>query len=111
MLKQITPYAFPQTRLTAFAAAVFSVLAYSSVSAQESVLAAPFELGVITVTATKPQIGEIGESQVSSVITHDEMQRFNRDNVGDALNLLSGVTVSNNSRNEKTIFLRGFDVR
>ena len=111
MLNQTTPRAFSQTRLTAFAAAVFSVLVYSPAGAQESVSAVPFELGVITVTASKPQIGEIGESQVSSVITYKEMQEFNRDNVGDALNLLSGVTVSNNSRNEKTIFLRGFDSR
>lgn len=39
------------------------------------------------------------------------MKRFNRDNVGDAVNLLSGVTISNNSRNEKTVYLRGFDAR
>ena len=112
MLKLAIPFEFPQTRLRVTAMAVFSVLAYASVAAEENVSAAPFELGVVTVTATKPQIGEIGESQVSSVITHAEMQQFNRDNVGDALNLLSGVTVSNGGqRNEKMIFLRGFDVR
>ncbi|MEO7108492.1 MAG: TonB-dependent receptor, partial [Rhodoferax sp.] len=34
-----------------------------------------------------------------------------RNTVGDALNLLPGVTLSNNSRNEKTIYVRGFDAR
>lgn len=70
-----------------------------------------FELGTIQVSARKHQIGEVGEEQVASVVTREEMRSFNRDNVADAVNLLSGVTLSNNSRNEKTIFLRGYDVR
>jgi iron complex outermembrane recepter protein len=70
-----------------------------------------FELGTITVVGKSPEVGEIGEDQVSSVITRQEMQRFNRDNVGDAVNLLTGVTVSTNVRNEKTVTLRGFDAR
>lgn len=71
----------------------------------------PFELGTITVNATRPQIGEIGEDQVASVVTRKDMRQFNRDNVGDALNLLSGVTVSNMQKNEKRIYVRGFDSR
>ena len=82
-----------------------------AVWAQGAAEAHPFELGTITVTAARPQIGEIGQDQVASVVTQQEMRTFNRDNVGDAINLLSGVTVSNNSRNEKTVFLRGFDAR
>ena len=70
-----------------------------------------FELGVVRVTASRPQVGEVGEEQVSSVVTREEMRKFNRDNVGDALNLLSGITLSNNLRNEKMINLRGLDVR
>jgi iron complex outermembrane receptor protein len=70
-----------------------------------------FELGTILVTGSGPQVGEIGEDQVSSVITRQDMKRFNRDNVGDAVNLLTGVTISTNSRNEKTVSLRGFDAR
>ncbi|MBB3117320.1 TonB-dependent receptor plug domain-containing protein [Pseudoduganella violacea] len=70
-----------------------------------------FELGTITIMGKRPQAGEVGEDQVASVVSRQEMQRFNRDNVGDALNLLSGVTLSNNSRNEKTISVRGFDAR
>lgn len=45
------------------------------------------------------------------MVTRDDMERFNRDNVGDALNLLAGVAVSTNSRNEKTLTVRGFDSR
>jgi len=70
-----------------------------------------FELGTIQVTAPRQAIGEVGEEQVASVVTREEMRRFNRENVADAVNLLSGVTVANNSRNEKTIYLRGYDVR
>jgi iron complex outermembrane receptor protein len=70
-----------------------------------------FELGTIQVTARKPAVGEVGEEQVASVVTREEMKTFNRENVADAANLLSGVTVSNNSRNEKIIYLRGYDVR
>ncbi|MDO8926730.1 MAG: TonB-dependent receptor [Sideroxyarcus sp.] len=71
-----------------------------------------FNLGEITVTAPRSQIGEIGEDQTASVVTSKEMKRFNRDNVGDALNLLSGVTLTNSGmRNEKMIYVRGFDAR
>jgi len=84
-----------------------ALFAASSALAAEPI----FELGTITVTGTRPQVGEIGEDQVSSVITRQDMLRFNRDNVGDAVNLLTGVTISTNSRNEKTIAIRGFDAR
>lgn len=71
-----------------------------------------FELGTIQVSARKTQIGEIGEEQISSLITRDEMKKFNRDNVGDAVNLLSGVTLAfSGARNERTINIRGFDSR
>lgn len=93
------------------AMAVLSVWANQSVWAAEAWSASPFQLGTIVVTAPKEQIGEIGEDQVASIVTRNDMRRFNRDNVGDALNLLSGITVSNNSRNEKTVYLRGFDSR
>ncbi|SDG66913.1 MULTISPECIES: TonB-dependent siderophore receptor [unclassified Duganella] len=56
-------------------------------------------------------MGEIGRDQVSSLVNRQEMREFNRENVGDALNLLSGITLSTNSRNEKTIAVRGFDSR
>jgi iron complex outermembrane receptor protein len=70
-----------------------------------------FGLGEITVTASREQIGAVGD-QTSSVVKQEEMKKFNRDNVGDALNLLSGVTVTNSGmRNEKMIYVRGYDAR
>ncbi|WP_306607411.1 TonB-dependent siderophore receptor [Azonexus sp.] len=71
-----------------------------------------FELGAIQVSARKTQLGELGEPQVSSLITQEEMQRFNRNDVGEAVNLLSGVSIAfSGARNEKTINIRGFDSR
>lgn len=71
----------------------------------------PFELGTVTVTAPRSQVGEVGEGLVGSLVSDEDMRKFNRKNVGDAVNLLSGVTVSNNSRNEKMVYVRGFDPR
>lgn len=72
--------------------------------------AAPFLLGTITVIGQREQAGQ-AEQQVGTQVSRAEMRRFNRDNVGDALNLLSGVSLSTNSRNEKTVAIRGFDAR
>lgn len=72
---------------------------------------APFGLGTVVIGGERAQVGEIGKDQVSSLVSRQEMRQFNRENVGDALNLLSGVTLSTNSRNEKTIAVRGFDSR
>lgn len=97
----------PSNRRKVLAIIISNILSSAIAIAAEPV----FELGTIQVTAKKAQIGQVGEEQVASVVTREEMRTFNRDNVADAVNLLSGVTVSNNSRNEKTIFLRGYDVR
>jgi len=70
-----------------------------------------FELGTVQVTAKRNQIGEVGSDQVGSVVSQKDMRQFNRENVGDALGLLSGVTISNMSKNEKRIYVRGFDSR
>jgi iron complex outermembrane receptor protein len=90
------------------------VLAWGSpfALAQDRANATPFELGTVVVMGTRPQVGELGDNQVASVVTRNDMQQFNRDNVADALNLLSGVTISNTDRrNEKLVFVRGFDSR
>ncbi|HNQ05507.1 MAG TPA: TonB-dependent receptor [Thiobacillaceae bacterium] len=70
-----------------------------------------FQLGTIQVIGTRPELGEIAPEQVSSVVSRDEIQTYNRETVGDAVNLLSGVTLSRNSRNELTVYLRGYDPR
>jgi iron complex outermembrane receptor protein len=90
------------------AALVANLMAISTASAAEPV----FELGTIQVSSKKTEIGEIGVDQVSSVITYEDMKKFNRANVGDAVNLASGVTITlGGQRNERTINLRGFDSR
>jgi len=70
-----------------------------------------YELGTIQVVADAQALGTIGPDQVASVVTLEEMRRHSRDNVADALDLLSGVSVASNSRNELTVFVRGFDPR
>jgi iron complex outermembrane receptor protein len=102
----LNPYP-ARSRRKILAALVANLLASGLSQAADPV----FELGTIQVTAKKPQVGEVGEEQVASVVSREEMKTFNRNNVADAVNLLSGVTVSNNSRNEKIIYLRGYDVR
>jgi iron complex outermembrane receptor protein len=109
MLEKSENQSFPETQRTLLTVAVMAACGCSAAWAESSTT--PFELGTITVNATRPQIGEIGEDQVASVVTRKDMRQFNRDNVGDALNLLSGVTVSNMQKNEKRIYVRGFDSR
>lgn len=103
MLKTIKPSGCRKT----VALLVANALASGFAHAAEPV----FELGTIQVNARKVQIGEVGEEQVASVVTREEMRTFNRTDVADAVNLLSGVNITTNSRNEKTIYLRGYDVR
>lgn len=69
------------------------------------------DVETIYVIGPRRDVGEVGKDQVSSTITQEEMRQFNRNNVGDALNTLSGVSISTNSRNEKTISVRGYDSR
>ena len=41
-----------------------------------------------------------------------DMRQFNRDTLGEALDLLPGVTLSHTgARNEETVFVRGFDIK
>ena len=93
------------------AGAVLLALAQQAAGKEDADAAAPFVLGTVTVIGQRDQLGQVGEQQVGSQVSRAEMRRFNRDNVGDALNLLSGVSLSTNSRNEKTVAIRGFDAR
>ncbi len=101
----------PRFHLAALTAAIALALAHSPTYAADSKKTDEFTLGAINVIGKHSDIGEVGSTQVGSVVTSDEMSRFNRYTVGDALNLLPGVTTSVNSRNEKTIAVRGFDSR
>ena len=95
---------------------LLAVLVASAISAplafaQERIAAGAFTLGTVTVIGDHAEAGEMGDVQVGSVIEREEMRRFNRDDIGEALNLLSGVSLSTNARNEKMIVVRGFDAR
>ena len=93
------------------AGAVLMALCQASAVAEEARIE-PFMPGSIleeiTVSAERIELAQAGNSRL---ILDKEMRQFNRDNIGDALNLLPGVTLSANSRNEKTISVRGFDAR
>ncbi len=86
---------------------IASLLTPVAASAADAV----FELGTILVTTPRTELGEIASEQVASVVTRADMETHNRETVGDAINLLAGVTLSTNSRNEQTVYLRGYDPR
>jgi iron complex outermembrane receptor protein len=66
-----------------------------------------FTLGQIVITASRPAGIAIGQSTLSS----DAIYTFNRNTLDDAVNVMPGVSSSNSggSRNERLIFVRGFD--
>ncbi len=106
VLATLAPVAWAQQPDTAVKAATRPASMGASANS-----ATPFELGTVNVAGQRPALGEVGDNQVGSVVTEKDMRQSNRQNVGDALNLLSGVSISTNSRNEKTIAVRGFDSR
>lgn len=67
-----------------------------------------FNLGNVIVTGfTFDQ-----KTATEKVISSEDMQRFNRDNVGQAVNMLPGVSLREGGpRNEQTVSVRGFDSR
>jgi iron complex outermembrane receptor protein len=91
---------------TRLALACFACCASSAWAADEA-----FGLGTITITGARSAVGEMPQDQASSVVSRRDMQQFGRQTVGDAVNLLPGITVSSNSRNEMLVFVRGFDAR
>jgi len=66
-----------------------------------------FTLGQIVVTGQRPDGIEIS----GETLTAEAMEAFNRNSLDDAANLIPGVAASNSggSRNERLIFVRGFD--
>lgn len=101
-------------RLALATAAVLLACTETAAASQQDSAAEPFMLGVITVIGKREktqEIGAIANEHTTSVIDRKDFLQFNRDTIGDALNLLPGVTLSTNSRNEKTISIRGFDAR
>ena len=66
-----------------------------------------FTLGQIVVTAQRPQGIEIS----GETLTAEAIYAFNRPTLDEAVNVMPGVAASNSggSRNERLIFVRGFD--
>ncbi len=100
-------------RLTLFCGAASLALIASTAPAfaQGDDTAAPddsaFGLGQITVTAPRPQGIEIGGETINS----QAILTFDRNTLDEAVNLIPGVHAGNSggSRNERLIFVRGFD--
>ncbi len=67
-----------------------------------------FNLGNVIVTS-----GVYAQKAATEhVISSEDLQRFNRDNVGQAVNMLPGVSLREGGpRNEQTVSVRGFDSR
>lgn len=92
--------------------AITTALSVGTVQARAQEAASPsgdnvFTLGQIIVTA--PRVDGISISP--STLSSDAIYAFNRVTLDDAVNLMPGVSSSNSggSRNERLIFVRGFD--
>ena len=96
----------PLTR-TALACALLACLASAHAEDSRDTSGKPFELGRVVVhgkQATQPAAGE-------TAVTREQLDLLNRDTVGDAVAIAPGVALSNNSRNESLVYVRGFDPR
>lgn len=109
MSEQSRGSTLPLTR-SALAAAVLATIVLPAWG-QDTTGVTPFALGAIHVTAPREALGAVAPEQVSSVVTREDVDRFDRETLGDAVNLLSGVSLSTNSRNEQMVYLRGYDPR
>ncbi|MCE7797180.1 TonB-dependent receptor [Sphingobium sufflavum] len=96
------------TALAATASFILSVPAAAQTAAAAPDTASDaFTLGQITVVGAKTNDLTIGTSNLNA----EAMLTFNRPTLDEAVNLIPGVTASNSggSRNERLIFVRGFD--
>jgi iron complex outermembrane receptor protein len=75
--------------------------------AEETGADSTFGLGKIVVTAQVPE----GIAVTGETMTAEAIETFNRNTLDDAINLMPGVAASNSggSRNERLVFVRGFD--
>lgn len=80
-----------------------TILSVAAVDAKDDV----FTLGEIEVKDRS----EVSKNVTIEKIYEEDMRDFNRNNVAQAVNLLPGVTLTRNSRNEQMVYVRGFDMR
>lgn len=95
-------------RFSRFATIAGSLLATTpAIAQQDPDEVDPFGLGQIVVTA--PALPDLAPS--GSTLSSEAIYTFNRNSLGDAANLIPGVSASNTggSRNDRLIFVRGFD--
>jgi iron complex outermembrane receptor protein len=107
---QIVPREFPNMQFKTFGAICASIAAMTPALAAEQTDNVPdgsFTLGQIVVTAPATDGIAIGGSTLSS----EAIFTFSRNSLDDAVTLMPGVSASNSggSRNERLIFVRGFD--
>jgi iron complex outermembrane receptor protein len=64
-----------------------------------------FQLGEVTISGTSTR-------DSSQSLTYHRIEKFNRTDIAQALNLLPGVSMANvGPRNESVVYVRGFDLR
>lgn len=94
-----------------FCASVFTLVLTTQISQAQSdstrsLGSRTFQLGEVTISGT----GKSFDS--SSVLPFQKIEKFNRNDVASALNLLPSVTQANvGPRNESVVYVRGFDLR
>lgn len=91
----------------ALAASLASAIGAPALAADADDAGNTFGLGQIVVTAPRSEEGGISSTSVNAEAIYD----FSRDTLDEAVKLIPGVTsgISGNSRNERLIFVRGFD--
>jgi iron complex outermembrane receptor protein len=71
-----------------------------------------FDLGKIDVVRVTGERGSSWFAPLAPTVSLDDLRRFDRENIAEAVSLLPGVNVQNTGqRNERTIFVRGFNSR
>ncbi len=93
--------------LVAALSASFAVPALAADAPEQGEATGTFTLGQIVVTGQRPE----GIAVTGETMTAQAIEAFNRNHLDDAVNLMPGVSSSNSggSRNERLIFVRGFD--
>lgn len=96
-----------QTKTILLATAAAVAMAPAHAETTDEAASNAFSLGQIIVTGARPKGIEIGDTTLSS----EAIYVFNRNSLDEAANLIPGVSSGNSggSRNERLVFVRGFD--
>jgi iron complex outermembrane receptor protein len=84
-------------------------LPWATAGAAEDTANGVFTLGEIEVVGSSDQSAT---AVLTERVSEEDMRRFNRDDVAEALDMLPGVHMDKvGARNESTVYVRGFDLR